>query len=69
MIVAPKGTPSRSSPAERPHQSGAESPELIQRFKQDDLDIIGRDGGGYDYVPRSVKKWGRVVKERGMRAE
>jgi tripartite-type tricarboxylate transporter receptor subunit TctC len=71
VIVAPKGTPKPViSLLNERIKAALKSPELIQRFKQDDLDIIGATTEETaTFLAAEVKKWSRVVKERGMRAE
>ena len=71
VIVAPKGTPKHITGLLNERIKAAlKSPDLIQRFKQDDLDIIGATPEQTAaFLAAEVKKWTRVVKERGMRAE
>jgi tripartite-type tricarboxylate transporter receptor subunit TctC len=71
VIVAPKGTPKQIIGLLNERLKAAlKSPEISQRFKQDDLDIIGATAGETaTFLAAEVKKWSGVVKERGMRAE
>ena len=71
VIVAPKGTPKPIIGLLNERIKAAlKSPELIQRFQQDDLGIIGATAEETAaFLAAEVKKWSRVVKERGMRAE
>ncbi len=71
VIVAPKGTPKHITGLLNERIKAAlKLTDLIQRFKQDDLDIIGATPvETATFLAAEVKKWSRVVKERGMRAE
>jgi tripartite-type tricarboxylate transporter receptor subunit TctC len=71
VLVAPKGTPKQIIGLLNDRIKAAlKSPDLNQRFKQDDLGIIGATAGETStFLAAEVKKWSRVVKERGMRAE
>jgi tripartite-type tricarboxylate transporter receptor subunit TctC len=71
VLVAPKGTPKPIIGLVNERLKAAlKAPDLIQRFKQDDLEIIGAAPGETStFLAAEVKKWSGVVKERGMRAE
>jgi tripartite-type tricarboxylate transporter receptor subunit TctC len=71
VIVAPKGTPKPVIGLLNERIKAAlKSPDLVQRFKQDDLDIIGATADETaTFLAAEVKKWSRVVRERGMRPE
>lgn len=71
VMAAPKGTPRHIIGLLNERLKAAlKSPELIQRFRQDDLDIIGATPADTaTFLAAEVKKWTGVVKERGMRAE
>jgi tripartite-type tricarboxylate transporter receptor subunit TctC len=71
VMAAPKGTPKQVIGLLNDRIKAAlKSPDLIQRFKQDDLDIIGATAGETAaFLAAEVKKWSSVVKQRGMRAE
>jgi tripartite-type tricarboxylate transporter receptor subunit TctC len=70
-LVAPKGTPKPLIGVLNERMRLAlKLPDLIQRFRQDDFEIIGATPGETaTFLAAEVKKWSGVVKERGMRAE
>lgn len=71
VMVAPKGTPKQTIVVLNERlKSALKSPDIAQRFRQDDFEIIGAAAGDTaTFLASEVRKWGRVVKERGMRAE
>ncbi len=70
-ILAPKGTP-RAVIAllnERLKKTMA-APDQMKRFEERGLDVIASSPEEFStHLQREFKKWGRVIKERGMRAE
>ena len=51
-------------------RSALRTPEAIQRFADRGLDMIASTPEELSaHLKREVQKWGRVIKERGMRAE
>jgi tripartite-type tricarboxylate transporter receptor subunit TctC len=71
VMVAPRGTPKQITGVLNERLKAAlKSPDLAQRFRQDDFETVGATAGETaTFLAAEVKKWGRVVKERGMRAE
>jgi tripartite-type tricarboxylate transporter receptor subunit TctC len=51
-------------------KAALKTPDLAQRFRQDDFEIVSMaPGETTTFLAAEVKKWSRVVRERGMRAE
>jgi tripartite-type tricarboxylate transporter receptor subunit TctC len=71
VLVAPRGTPKPLIGLLNERlRLALKSPDLIQRFRQDDFEIIGAaPAETATFLAAEVKKWSGVVKERGMRAE
>jgi tripartite-type tricarboxylate transporter receptor subunit TctC len=70
-LVAPKGTNPKIIATINDHFKKAMSnPDFVQRFEKDGLDVIG--GGPEELailLDSEIKKWARVIKERGMKAD
>ena len=71
VLVAPKGTPKPVIGVLNDRiRSALKAPDLAQRFRQDDFSVVGATAQETAiFLASEVKKWSRVVKERGMRAE
>lgn len=70
-LLTPRGTPAPvvATLSERV-RGGLRTPETTQRFADRGLDVIASTSEELAAHLRSeVQKWGRVIKERGMRAE
>ncbi len=70
-LLAPKNTPRAIavSLSERIKKS-LSAPEHVKRFNDSGLDIIaGTPDEFAAHLKKEVEKWGKVIKERGMRAE
>ena len=70
-LVAPRGTPPAvlGTLSERV-RTALRSPETTQRFVDRGLDVVaGNPDELGAHLKREVQKWGRVIRERGMRAE
>ena len=70
-FLAPRATPSAVvSTLSEKVRATLRSPETAQRFADRGFDVIGSTSDQLAAHLRSeVQKWGRVIKERGMRAE
>jgi len=70
-LLAPKATPPAIvATLSEKVRAAMRSPEMAQRFTDRGLDVIGSTSDELARHLRSeVQKWGRVIKERGMRAE
>ena len=70
-LAAPKGTPPEIIATINDHfRKAMGSPDLLKRFGQEGLEVIG--GGPAELaalLDSELKKWARVIRERGMRAE
>jgi tripartite-type tricarboxylate transporter receptor subunit TctC len=71
VMVVPKGTPKPVIATLNDRVKAAlKTPDLAQRFSQDDFGIVAATADETaGFLAAEVKKWSRVVKERGMRAE
>ena len=70
-LLAPKGTPAAivAVLADRVKKTMA-APEQVKLFQKNGLDIVASTPEEFaDHLKREYAKWGRVIKERGMRAE
>lgn len=70
-VVAPKGTPRAVVVLlnERLKKAMA-APDQMQRFAERGLDVIASSPEEFSaHLQSEYKKWGRVIRERGMRAE
>lgn len=70
-LLAPKNTPRAivTSLSERVRKS-LSAPEHIKRFNDSGLDIIASTPDDFAaHLKKEVEKWGKVIKERGMKAE
>ena len=70
-LLAPKTTPPAvvSLLSERVRTT-LRAPETVQRFRDRGLDVIGSTADELAaHLKSEVQKWGRVIRERGMRAE
>ena len=70
-LLAPKNTPRAivTALSERIKKSLA-APEYIKRFNDSGLDIIASTPDEFAaHLKKEVEKWGKVIKERGMKAE
>ncbi|MEQ1774481.1 MAG: tripartite tricarboxylate transporter substrate binding protein [Burkholderiales bacterium] len=70
-MLAPKNTPRAivTSLSERIQKSLA-NPDYIKRFNDSGLDIIASTPDEFAaHLKKEVEKWGKVIKERGMKAE
>ena len=70
-LVAPKGTPAAViGTVSEKLRATLRTPEETRRFADRGLDLIaGTPDELAAHLKREVGKWGRVIKERGMRAE
>ena len=70
-VLAPRGTPANivSTLGERV-RTALRSPEMARRFADRGLDVIASTPDELAaHLKSEVEKWGRVIKERGMRTE
>lgn len=70
-MLAPRGTPPAivALLSERIRMT-MRSPDQAQRFEDRGLDVIASTSEEFSaHLKSELKKWGRVIKERGMRAE
>ena len=70
-LLAPKNTPRAivSALSERIKKS-LSAPEHIKRFNDSGLDIIASTPDEFAiHLKKEIEKWGKVIKERGMKAE
>ena len=70
-LLAPKNTPRAivTSLSERVRKS-LSAPEHIKRFNDSGLDIIASTPDEFSaHLKKEIEKWGKVIKERGMKAE
>ena len=70
-LLSPRGTPSAIvATLNEKVRSTLRTPEASQRFADRGLDVIASTSDGLaTHLKSEVQKWGRVIKERGMRAE
>jgi len=70
-LVAPKGTPSAITNLLRDKiKSTVSAPELVKQLEDQGLDLAVSTPEEFSaYLKSELKKWGAVVKERGMRAD
>ena len=70
-LLAPRSTPPAVIATLSDKVRGAlRPPETVQRFADRGLDVIGSTSDELGaHLKSEVQKWGRVIKERGMKAE
>ena len=70
-MLAPKGTPRAIvTLLNDAIRKSMRSPDLVQRFEESGLDIVVSSPEEFSaYLKKELDKWGRVIRERGMRAE
>ena len=70
-VLAPKGTPPRLVALLNEKLRGAmSSPDQVKRFQERGIDLITNSPEEFAaYLKSEVKKWGRVIRERNMKAE
>lgn len=71
VLVAPKNTPRPVVALLNERLRGVlQSPDIVQRFRTDELDIVAASPEATGtFLADELKKWARVVKERGMKAD
>jgi tripartite-type tricarboxylate transporter receptor subunit TctC len=70
-IVAPAGTP--AAIIEKLHKEIStiqDTPELLKQFSQEGVDVVRMSSAEYgNFIATETAKWGRVVKEAGLKPE
>jgi tripartite-type tricarboxylate transporter receptor subunit TctC len=71
VLVAPKNTPRQVVTLLGERLRGVlQAPDIVQRFRTDELDIVAASPEATGtFLADELKKWARVVKERGMKAD
>jgi len=70
-LVAPKGTPGAITHLLRDRiKATVSAPELVEQFRDQGLDLVVSTPEEFgEFLQAELRKWGPVVKERGMRAD
>ena len=70
-LLAPKGTPPKLvALLNEKLRSAMSSPEQVKRFQERGLDVVTNSPEEFTaYLKDEVKKWGKLIRERNMKAE
>ena len=70
-LLAPKGTPPKLVAfLNEKLRSAMSSPDQVKRFQERGMDVVTNSPEEFTaYLKDEVKKWGRVIRERNMKAE
>src|SRR5262249_42233940 len=70
-IVAPAGTPEAMVAKLHKEISAIQSsPEMLKQFEQEGAEVVRKSPAEYgDFIASETAKWGRVIKEAGIKPE